>query len=166
VAGALFLSLLALCLPKTLLRLHADRAGNHAAGLWLRHNAEAWDHIEDDHCWSHFYAGSVFLEDQPAAIPCGTERRWYDVITRSRDAQVSETRHIQEQEIQSRGGRLTYHWPEGDPVENARVVVYERPWDGKANLKPTAGPSSRTRVDAGAGAGRTVVLRGTGQIEQ
>jgi hypothetical protein len=49
-------------LPRTLSRLHAERAGFRSLGYWLAANTLPGDYIEDPYCWSYYYAGRVFLE--------------------------------------------------------------------------------------------------------
>ncbi len=49
-------------LPRTLQRLHAERAGFRSVGQWLAENTCPGDFIEDPFCWSYYYAGRVFLE--------------------------------------------------------------------------------------------------------
>jgi hypothetical protein len=59
---ALLLGLVGTGLPKTLEPLHSNRAGFHAAGLWLAAHAQPGDRIMDPFCWSEYYAGQVFRE--------------------------------------------------------------------------------------------------------
>lgn len=49
-------------LPRTLSRLHAERAGFRSIGYWLASNTDPGDFIEDPYCWAYYYAGRVFLE--------------------------------------------------------------------------------------------------------
>jgi len=49
-------------LPRTLNRLHAERAGFRSIGYWLAKNTESGDYIEDPYCWAYYYAGRVFVE--------------------------------------------------------------------------------------------------------
>ncbi len=119
----LLTGLIGFCLPKTLQRLHVNRAGNHAAGLWLARQLRPGDIVLDDHCWSHYYAGQVFLEGKEPAMPSGCTPACYVVVTRSRDPEIDESR------MQAGHGELVYHWPDRGSVEAARVVVYRRPRD-------------------------------------
>jgi hypothetical protein len=58
-----FLLLLAILpLPRTLSRLHAERAGFRSLGHWLSRYTEPGDFIEDPYCWAYYYAGRVFVE--------------------------------------------------------------------------------------------------------
>jgi hypothetical protein len=49
-------------LPRTLSRLHAERAGFRPLGHWLAQNTLPGDYIEDPYCWAYYYAGRVFVE--------------------------------------------------------------------------------------------------------
>jgi hypothetical protein len=49
-------------LPRTLSRLHAERAGFRSLGHWLAENTLPGDYIEDPYCWAYYYAGRVFVE--------------------------------------------------------------------------------------------------------
>src|SRR6516162_6483488 len=134
-AAVLIAALLAVCLPKTLLPLHADRAGNHAAGLCLKGRVHDWDDVVDDHTWSHLYAGMVFKEDKPPVQPPpGVVPLTYVVITRSRDAEINADRRKMEEYAVSAGGQEVFHWPDDGSVAAARVVVYVLPrasWNWK-----------------------------------
>lgn len=69
-------------LPRTLDRLHAERAGFRTLGRWLADNIEPGDFIEDPYCWTYYYAGRVFVEgcsDLPAHDPS----RYYVVLEES-----------------------------------------------------------------------------------
>jgi hypothetical protein len=122
-------ALIGFCLPKTLLPLHANRAGNRAAGLWLAEHLRPGDSVDDDHCWSHFVSGQVFLEDQfrdgrPLVVAPGHKPITYVVITRSRDPEINDTRTERERQLRESHATIEYAWPENGPVEGARVVVY------------------------------------------
>jgi hypothetical protein len=59
-------------LPRTLERLHAERAGFRSVGHWLAEHTSPGDFIEDPYCWANYYAGRVFLEgsnDLPTEKP-------------------------------------------------------------------------------------------------
>src|SRR5262249_29618739 len=87
----LLLALIGVALPKSLERLHANRAGFRLAGLWLHEHAEASDEIVDPYCWSHFYAGRVFREGESMEPPPGHERVRYVVIENGKSDHVRLT---------------------------------------------------------------------------
>ncbi len=126
-ALVLLLGLVGFCLPKSVRRLHAERAGNHAAGLWLAGQKDAGaldtrrgDIVLDDHYWSHFYAGGLFEEYQPVAVPAGQQPWAYLVQTRTKGQPLE-------------AGEVVYHWPADGAVEYARVVILKRPRDRDKN---------------------------------
>jgi 4-amino-4-deoxy-L-arabinose transferase-like glycosyltransferase len=116
------------CLPKTLLPLHANRAGHHAAGRWLEQHVHPGDEVVDDHCWAHYYAGLVFEEGK--SHPATMRPVCYTVIGRTRDPQDDKGRTRQESTIRAAGGKVVYSWPPGRSVETAKVVVYAQPKEG------------------------------------
>jgi hypothetical protein len=71
-----------LCLPRTLQRLHYNRGGFRDAGLWLADHTTYADDIVDPYCWSHYYAGRVFIEgtDTSAKVPAEHKTETYVVI--------------------------------------------------------------------------------------
>ena len=115
----------AACLPRTLERLHGNRAGNHAAGLWLASRLRPGDMVDDDH------AGRTTTPDR-CSWSTGTRPRRrlsaksYVVMMRSRDPEVAAQRQRMERKLAKRGA-LVYHWPEEKPATQARVVVYAVP---------------------------------------
>ncbi len=82
-APMLLMALLAvLCLPRTLQRLHYNRSGFRDAGLWLADHTTYADKIVDPYCWSHYYAGRVFIEgtDTSGDVPVDHTPERYVVI--------------------------------------------------------------------------------------
>jgi hypothetical protein len=123
----LLLGLVAAGLPKTLQKLHANRAGYHAAGLWLAgHVVHRWDEVNDSHCWAHFYAGEVFEEGKPAVPQAGVTPRRYIVLGRHKDLDNPSMTPEMEQYIRQQG-RIVYHWPPERSLQAADVVVYGIP---------------------------------------
>lgn len=118
---AVLLAMIATCLPEALKPLHGNRAGHHAAGLWLAERIRPGDTVADDHAWAHYYAGMVFEEGKSSPTPQSSH---YIVISRSRNREKAMARDVQEQEIRSGGGALVYHWPVDRLEEKAQVVVY------------------------------------------
>jgi 4-amino-4-deoxy-L-arabinose transferase-like glycosyltransferase len=121
---ACLLLVMATCLPKTLQPLHGNRAGHHAAGLWLAQKVHAGDEVKDDHCWAHYFAGQVFIENKP--LPHVDGARCYTVISRSRDPE-NHARQEDEEKVVQEGAEVVYRWPEERPLDSAKVVVYASP---------------------------------------
>lgn len=125
------------CLPRTVERLHANRAGNHAAGRWLAVRLQPGDIVDDDHAWSHYYAGQVFLEHDEPPAPPGYHPICYVVMTRSHDPEIAAKRQAKAKRLQRRG-HIVYHWPHDHAVDHARVVVYAVPRDPQRHPWKTA----------------------------
>ena len=128
------LLMLAFCLPKTLQPLHANRAGHHAAGLWLEQHVHPGDEVVDDHCWAHYYAGLVFQENlvfhENKIIPAKADAVCYTVISRAKDPNDDKGRGQIESNLRANGGQVVFTWPPERPLGAAKVVVYARPLTG------------------------------------
>lgn len=122
----LFVCLIGFCLPKTLQPLHANRLGNREVGLWLDTQLHPGDMVDDDHCWSHYYAGEVFREWDNPLLPTGYQPTCFIVITRTQNREVGLVRRQREEALVNEGARLVYHWPPDRRVEDAQIVVYSR----------------------------------------
>ena len=114
-------------LSKTFETLHANRAGYHAAGIWLAEHAVPSDHIEDDHCWAHYYAGHVFRERHSPAASIATNRTHFVVLGR-REREINLTWNRQpppnEDKLRSQGGQIVFHWPASSSPAQAPIVIY------------------------------------------
>ena len=124
---AVLLAAMIFCLPKSLQRIHGNRAGNHAAGRWLAKTVIPGDIVVDDHSWSHYYAGQLFLEGKDPVLPRGHQPTCYIVMTRSKADDIAKQRDLTEEKIKADEGQVVYHWPETRAVTEARVVVYAKP---------------------------------------
>ena len=122
----LFLGILLPTFPKTLDKLHGNRTGHHAAGLWLAENAASFDVIEDDHCWAHYYAGHVFRERHVAPPPGQQPVRYVVIGRRDREITLTWNRQVplNEEKLRSDGGRIVYHWPAESSEAAAPIVIY------------------------------------------
>jgi hypothetical protein len=124
--GLLVAAMILVSLPKTVQRLHGNRAGNHLAGLWLASRLAPGDVVDDDHAYTHYYAKQVFAEGNEPALPIGYQPTCYVVVTRSKDSEIESSRKDKEDEIRQHA-TLVYRWPENRRVEEARVVIYSQP---------------------------------------
>jgi hypothetical protein len=82
-SGLLLVSLTSATLYKNLEPLHANRKGFRDAGQWIALHTDKSDEVIDPYCWTHYYAGRVFLEEQPPEVPPGHCRVWYVVVDES-----------------------------------------------------------------------------------
>lgn len=127
VATACLAVTIGICATKSMTRLHSNRVGNHEAGLFLAANAKPGDLVDDDHNWSNYYAGNVFLEGREPVLPASATPTLFVVMTRSKDAEVRERREQKEIGLKQAGAKLVYHWPTNIETEKARIVVYAMP---------------------------------------
>ena len=123
----LLAGLIGFCLPKTLQPLHTNRLGNREAGLWLAAQLRPGDIVDDDHCWSHYYAGEVFREDQHPPPRTSQQPTYYVVITRAHQRAIGTARRQREAQLEDEGAHIVYRWPATGKSEDALVVVYARP---------------------------------------
>lgn len=118
------LALAVVGLPSTLKTLHPSRAGFRAAGLWLAEHVEPTDEVLDPFCWSHYYAGKVFVEDGPRQ-DSDPFIKGYVVL----DNIYSKDHHshlpaLPLAERLAAKGQLVYHWPVHRAAQDALVFVY------------------------------------------
>src|SRR5262249_42176385 len=95
-------------LPKTLQTLHANRAGYHAAGLWLAKHADRSDAIMDRHLWAHYYSGRVFIDKKkPIPVPPGHQPVCYYVVGKTKEREQDPTlpqTFLNEEQVRAKGG--------------------------------------------------------------
>jgi hypothetical protein len=122
--SAAFLAALATFgLPEVFRPLHANRAGHHAAGLWLAEHSRPYDQIMDPFCWAHYYTGRVFWEGlEPDPIP-GPNPTCYIVLDRP-DHEHSRLPVLEPAEQLAASGRLVYYWPDDQPISEAKIRIF------------------------------------------
>jgi hypothetical protein len=111
-------------LPATLKPLHANREGFKHAGRWMAGHVTPADCVIDPFEWAQFYSGrSLYGVPGDPAEPANV----YAVV----DDRTRPDEHVRLPRLDlainvMNDGRseVVYHWPEGGPVENARVKVY------------------------------------------
>ncbi len=116
---------IAVCVPKTMQRLHGNRVGNHQAGLWFAPKLAKGDVVIDDHAYSHYYAGQLFEEQKKPVLPKDCQPTCYVVVTRT--ALESDTGRKAKEDDLRQHAKLVYRWPENRAIEEARVVIYAQP---------------------------------------
>jgi hypothetical protein len=102
---------LALLLPatyRTLLPLHYDRQGFREAGEWLADNTNPGDFVFDPFCWTHYYAGRVFVEKQ--AIPGSQPPVEYVLMEKGTSEHLRLKAYIAEATKKIERGQLVRTW--------------------------------------------------------
>jgi hypothetical protein len=126
-SGLLLTAFAGVALGKTLEPLHVNRLGFRQAGYWLAENANPGDEIVDAYCWSHYYAGRVFLEGTTEPLPAHQPPVCYVVLERSSN---NHARH-EEQLAAARGlaekGHMVFSWTAPRAKDKAEIVVFEVP---------------------------------------
>jgi 4-amino-4-deoxy-L-arabinose transferase-like glycosyltransferase len=123
VTAVALLAVFAIGLPSSVKPLHANRSGHRQAGYWLAAHTTAEDEVLDPYCWAHFYAGCIFREGKcspPLRHDC------YVVMEQS-DNPHARLPLIDRARQLAKKGTQVYHWPEAQPVDKARIVIYRVP---------------------------------------
>ncbi|MBJ7345248.1 MAG: hypothetical protein JHD09_08195, partial [Gemmataceae bacterium] len=105
--------------------LHYNREGFKQAGKWLSSNCKEGDLVEDAFCWSHFYAGKVFLEGKSGLV-VSDPRVKYVVVERSGNPHL-RLQTQDEESLKAQKGIVVYDWPCSRKGANSTVLVYEVP---------------------------------------
>ncbi|MGE3807915.1 MAG: hypothetical protein AB7K24_24890, partial [Gemmataceae bacterium] len=114
-------------LPGSLKTLHSGRAGFRDAGLWLARNSDPSDEVIDPFCWTHYYAGRVFLERSKPPVPPGHQRVAYTILDNSRHH--SRLPELKQAKALANVGTPVYHWPTQRTLDDADIIVYAVPHD-------------------------------------
>ncbi len=123
----LLTAFVAATLPKTLEPLHANRDGFRDAGLWLADHARPWDEVIDPYCWSHYYAGKVFLERESPEPPPGETKVCYVVLENALNDHPRLLSDIDNAKERARRGHAVQSWSGHRGDRAFEVVVYETP---------------------------------------
>jgi hypothetical protein len=118
----LLLALLVPCLPKDFERLHVDRSGFRAVGLWLAEHTRASDEILDPYSWPLYFAGRAFQEP----LRPRDAKYSYVVLERSRNGHP-HLRHHQLAEHLAEGGREVFRWSGKHHGSASDIVIYALP---------------------------------------
>ncbi|MFO0937288.1 MAG: glycosyltransferase family 39 protein [Gemmataceae bacterium] len=117
---------LALCAAATVLAvrpLHETRTGFRYAGKYLAGVFQDGDVIVDPFSWAEFYAGPAVTRLIPET---DTAKVLYTVL----DGPMDKSQHVRLPKMDlarniAKSGAPVYHWPEDQPIENAKVIVYK-----------------------------------------
>lgn len=127
VAGILVIPVAAVGLYRTCEPLHANRSGFKQAGLWLAGNVPIGDEVQDPFCWTHFYAGRVFLEAETKGLPISHPRRKFVVVDRSA-SKHERLPVISEETLEKLGGKPVFIHESKKRRAGEAVIVYEVPF--------------------------------------
>jgi hypothetical protein len=120
-------------LPRTMERLHYNRGGFREAGDWLASHSTSQDPILDPYCWSHYYAGRVFIEglDTSTAAPeSGNACVKYVVLEESNNPHPNLP-EVREAERLVKQGTEVYRWKGRRGKEYAEVAIYKVPLEAQ-----------------------------------
>lgn len=121
----LLLLLLVPSVYKSMETLHYNREGFKQAGKWLENHGKEGDLVEDAFCWSHFYAGKVFLEGKSGLV-VSDPRVKYVIVERSGNPHL-RLQTQDEESLKAQQGKVVYDWPCRRKGANSTVLVYEVP---------------------------------------
>lgn len=110
---------------KSMETLHYNREGFKQVGKWLASNCKEGDSVEDAFCWSHFYAGKVFLEGRSDLV-VSDPRVKYVIVERSGNPHI-RLQTQDEESLKAQKGKVVYDWPCRRKGVNSTVLVYEVP---------------------------------------
>ncbi len=120
--------LLILILPslwKNLETLHYNREGFKQAGKWIAENTNPGDIVEDPFCWSHYFAGRVFLEgkvDLKTSVPSAK----FVVVERSANPHF-RLQTQDEETLKAQDGKAVFEWVCSRKGLKSSVLVYAVP---------------------------------------
>jgi 4-amino-4-deoxy-L-arabinose transferase-like glycosyltransferase len=123
----LIAALVIVCLPRTLQRLHYNRSGFRDAGLWLAEHTTYVDPIFDPYCWSHYYAGRVFIEDQDTSdtVPDEHQPAIYVVLEEAGNPHPHLPEVVAARDmIKQQPNDEVYRWKGKRGREDAEIAVY------------------------------------------
>ena len=119
----LALVVVASALPFAVRPLHETRIGFRHAGNFLADVFREGDVIVDPFSWAEFYAGPAVTRLVPES---DTAKVLYTVLAGPGD----KSPHVRLPKMDlakniANSGKPVYHWPDDQPIENAKVVVYK-----------------------------------------
>ena len=128
-------ALVAACIPAGMKSLHSNRAGHHAAGVWLSQHREPDDWIIDPFAWTDFYANDV----RSPTIPHPRSRVTFVVIEGKLNNPHPRLHFMPIALKFAEHGTLVYHWPTNVPADNAKVFIYRVDFSRELDRMPPDG---------------------------
>jgi hypothetical protein len=111
--------------------LHSNRKGFRDAGVWIAEHTAPYDKIMDPYCWTHYYAGRVFVEGKAYDVPDDQPRRCYVVVEESGNEHPRLGTSIPEAKRLALQGQQTFEYKARRKNEVCDVCVYAVPLPGK-----------------------------------
>ncbi len=130
VGWVLFTAVVVSCLPLLSKPLHRDRLGHKLAGEYLAKHAHSDDIIIDPWDWAAFYSGRTLkgIPDDPKAA--AGRSRWAVIEPKDMErSEKSKPRLQAARDVMNDGKNppaVAFQWPEGVPLEEAKVVLYRQ----------------------------------------
>jgi hypothetical protein len=118
--GVIAVALVAAAIPAGMKTIHANRAGHHAAGLWIAQHREPGDVVVDPFAWAEFYAGYV----RAPAVQNDKVRVVFVVLEGTVGSPHPRLHQMPFAIKLAEHGEIVYQWPPNVPVEKGKVFVY------------------------------------------
>ena len=127
-ALGLLLLLALVPLPRTLERLHGDRAGFRAVGRWMAEHTPAGNFIEDPYCWTYYYAGRVFAEGC-SGLPVEPNPCFYVVLeeSKNRHPHLVSLQSALVHTLEAKGSEILHKETVRRGKERVNIVVWKVP---------------------------------------
>lgn len=128
VAWAVLFGIVISSVPKLVQPLHANREGHVHTGKYLREHLRDGDTLIDPFEWAQFYSGRALRTIPPDPPPVAGRFRWA-VLERGESPHSRLPRLKLAQDVANDGknkAEVVFWWPETDPVEDAKVMVYKQ----------------------------------------
>lgn len=115
-------------LPRTVERLHGDRAGFRSVGRWLAEHTLAGNFIEDPYCWTYYYAGRVFAEGCPG-LPADPTPCFYVVLeeSKNRHPHLVSLQAALKHTLEKKGSAIIHQEAARRGKERVNIVVWRVP---------------------------------------
>jgi hypothetical protein len=124
-ALVLLVAVAVLPLPRTLARLHSERAGFRAAGRWLAKIVQPDDLILDPFGWTKYYAGGFFAPNPPPGAGC-----CYVVLEKSKNKHPHLWYLLEAAEQLKEKGKPAYYLEVPRGKDTATILIYRVPPSG------------------------------------
>jgi 4-amino-4-deoxy-L-arabinose transferase-like glycosyltransferase len=145
---ALLILMVSVPLPRTLARLHSERAGFRSLGHWLAEHTRPGDFIDDPYCWAYYYAGRVFVEGC-RGLPVTKPSCFYVVLeeSKNRHARVEFLLEIVKCNLHTRRAEMVHAEEVRRGRDKATLQVWRVPGPYRSAPMPPL-PAQRSEMPA------------------